>query len=644
MEHSVLGFLGTGAPIHFRLRTMVGAHLRQKVIRDPALLFARAEVRLERRADGSLLLKAAQPLGPYPTTLSEHLLRWAREAPERDFLVERNSAGVWMGVTYRQTLQKVLQLAGGLMALGADAHHPVAILSENSVEHGLLMLGAMHVGIPALSISSAYSLASRDFVKIKSIIHRTSPSVIYVDDAGRFAPALNAIRDLHQATVVVGSERHVPSGAVPLSWLFRSDREAAVARAHSSVTADTVAKILFTSGSTDEPKGVINTQGMLCSNQQAKAQVWPFLETQAPILVDWLPWNHTFGGNHNFNLILRNGGTLYIDAGRPVPALFAQTLANLADVPPTIYFNVPRGFELLVHALRANETLCSTFFSRLQLIFYAAASLPSHLWDALCKLSIRTTGEIVPLVSAWGSTETAPLATDCHFLARHAGVIGLPVPGCELKLLPDGDKMEVRVRGANVFPGYWGQPEMTARSFDEEGFYLIGDTVRFADESAPHRGLIFDGRVSEDFKLTTGTWVSVGNLRLRAIAALAPIAQDVVVVGRDRGEVSFLIFPNVAVCRTLCSELDLEADVEEVLAHPAVREHVAQALTALREEAPSSSTHGVRAMLVAEPPSIDAGEITDKGYINQRAVLARRQDIVAALFDPGQTAVITLSP
>jgi feruloyl-CoA synthase len=613
-----------------------------KVVHDPKLLFATAAVRVERRDDGSILLNSAQALGSFPKSLSEHLLYWARMAPGRAFILQRDVKGAWVGVTYSQALEKILRVAGGLSALNVTAERPVAILSDNTVEHALLMLAAMHIGVPAMSISSAYSLASRDFLKLKSIIQRTAPSLIYVDDATRFAPALAAIRELHKANVVVGGSSVVPIGAVSFDELLRDDQSAAVARAYSSVTPDTIAKILFTSGSTDEPKGVINTQRMLCSNQQAKAQVWPFLYTQPPILVDWLPWNHTFGGNHNFNLILRNGGTLYIDGGRPVPALFHQTLANLRDVAPSIYFNVPRGFELLVHALREDAALRSTFFSRLQLIFYAAASLPGYLWDALRELSVQATGEAIPLVSAWGATETAPLATDCHFTAAHAGVIGLPVPGCELKLLPNGDKMEVRVRGANVFPGYWGQPELTARSFDAEGFYVIGDAVRFADNDAPERGLIFDGRVSEDFKLTTGTWVSVGNLRLRAIAALAPVAQDVVVVGHDRAEVSFLIFPNVEVCRTLWVDLNKDAGVEQVLAHPMLRAHVAHALVTLQQAAPASSTHGVRALLLAEPASIDAGEITDKGYINQRAVLKRRKDILAALFTPENPTVISL--
>ena len=613
------------------------------VVRDPTLLFATADVRVERRGDGSILLNATQPLGPYPRSLSEYLLHWAHLTPDHAFLLERGTGDQWRGVTYRQALNAVLRIAGGLLALRISAQQPIAILSENSVEHGLLALAAMHIGVPVLPISTAYSLASRDFGKLKSIIQRTTPALLYVADYARFAPALAAIHGLHQAVVVVGGDGPPLSGAtIRFEQLYRDGAEAAVEQAFQSVIPDTIAKVLFTSGSTDDPKGVINTQRMLCSNQQAKAQVWPFLEAQPPVLVDWLPWNHTFGGNHNFNLILRNGGSLYIDSGRPVPALFARTLANLKEIAPTIYFNVPRGFELLVGALQTDAALRSRFFSRVQLIFYAAASLPANLWDALTQLCIRTTGEPIPLVSAWGATETAPLATDCYFQAQQPGVIGLPVPGCELKLLPHGDKMEVRVRGANVFPGYWGRPDLTARHFDEEGFYRIGDTVRFVDAKAPELGLVFDGRISEDFKLTTGTWVSVGNLRMRAIAALAPIAQDVVVAGHDRSEVGFLIFPNVAGCRELCPRLQAEADIAQVLAHPSVREHVAKALTALHREAPASSTHAVSALLLAEPPSIDAGEITDKGYINQRAVLMRRKERVDALFARDHAAIIPL--
>jgi feruloyl-CoA synthase len=616
------------------------------VTRDPASLFSKPAVHVARRADRTILLTSPHPLGEYPRTLNEFLLHWTRNASDRLFLCERAPNGNWWGLTYGQAFREVQRIARWLLSEHLSSETPVAILSDNSVEHALLMLAAMHVGIPVIPISPAYSRESRDFAKLKSILSQAQPGVIYIDDYAHHAPALVACAQLHRATVVVGhNSSTIPESALRLDHLPDAGSDLGVTEAYAAVTGDTIAKILFTSGSTDEPKGVINTQRMLCSNQQAKAQVWPFLETLPPIIVDWLPWNHTFGGNHNFNLILRNGGTLYIDGGRPVPALFPLTLRNLRDIAPTIYFNVPRGYDMLVAALRADETLRCTFFRRLQLMFYAAASLPEHVWDALIELSRRTVGEAIALTSAWGSTETAPLATDCHFQAEKPGVIGLPVPGCELKLCPlayGANGYEVRVRGPLVTPGYWRRPELTTREFDPQGFYKIGDAVRFVDESVPQRGLLFDGRVAEDFKLTTGTWVRVGHLRLRAIAALTPVAQDVVVAGHDRDDVCLLIFPNLAACRTLCPSLDACAPLEEVLTHPRVRAYVQHGLRELHAQASGSSTHASRAVLLAEPPSIDAGEITDKGYINQRAVLTRRHAVVDALYESGDPNAIHL--
>jgi feruloyl-CoA synthase len=609
---------------------------------NPERLFGNALIRRTYRADGSIVLDSAEPLGPHPRCVTEHLVHWAREAPNRAYLLERSDDGSWSGATYQSALARVERLAGALLEMGTSPSRPLAILCDNSVEHGLLTLAAMHVGIPVAPISPAYSLVSSDFQKLKSIIRLLTPAVIYVDDFVRYAPALEAIQTLHTGIVVASTrrDRSVPD-VRQLSDLDR-DNLTAVRRAFEAVTPDTVAKVLFTSGSTDAPKGVINTHRMLCANQQAKAQVWPFLETHVPVLVDWLPWNHTFGGNHNFNLVLRNGGTLYIDRGRPLPLQFSHTLANLSEVAPTIYFNVPRGFEMLVPALQDQRALREKFFSRLKLLFYAAASLPQHLWDALNELSASACGKPIPLVSAWGSTETAPLATDCYGEPSGPGVIGVPVPGCELKLEPNGEKLEVSVRGANVFPGYWRRPDLTMRTFDEEGFYRIGDAVRFADESAPERGLLFDGRVAEDFKLTTGTWVSVGELRLRAIAAMVPIAQDVVVAGHDRSEVRVLVFPNIGACRKLCPDLGLNAGPSEIVAHSRVREIVAAGLKSLHDESPATSSHATGALLLTEPPSIDAGEITDKGYINQRAVLNRRKDLAEALFREGHAAVVSL--
>src|SRR5580765_3822437 len=490
----------------------------------------------------------------------------------------------------------------------------------------------MHAGGPVAAISQAYSLMSRDFDKLKRMIALLEPGAIYVSTAKPFASALAAIQPLHSARIVHGET----DGGDVISFrsVAATPETSAVAKAFAAVTPDTIAKFLFTSGSTGTPKAVINTQRMLTSSQQAKAQTWSFLENPQTdlVILDWLPWSHTFGANHNFNLVLRNGGTLYVDGGKPAPGLFATSLANLRSVMPTVYFNVPRGFDMLIAALRGDDELRLRFFSEVKFAFYAGAALPQNLWDAMEELSIKTSGRALPMVSAWGSTETSPLATDCHFQAKRSGNIGVPIPGTELKLVPSGDKLEVRVRGPNVTPGYWKAPELTAQAFDADGFYLIGDAVTFADPDRPERGLFFDGRIAEDFKLNSGTWVSVGTLRVAGIAALAPLAQDIVVAGHGGDEVRFLVFPNIAACRAHANLSD-NADANEVIGHPTIRVAIALGLTRLKAESGHSSGHATRALLLAEPASVDGGEITDKGYINQRAVLTRRAGTVARLDD-----------
>ncbi|MBM5810598.1 MAG: feruloyl-CoA synthase [Gammaproteobacteria bacterium] len=607
--------------------------------RDPAKLFARPAAELTRRADGSMLLRSPEPLQPYSRCVGDWLSEWAAAAPERPFLLERGAGGQWQGVTYAEALREVRALGAWLLQQGLSVERPLAILSDNSVEHGLLALAAMHVGVTVMPVSPAYSLLSRDFGKLKVIFELAPPGAIYVADAARFAPALAAVSGLHRGTIIAGSAGPVPAGARAFAELRATSPGVEVDRAFAAVGPDTIAKVLFTSGSTGVPKGVINTQRMLCSNQQANRQVWPLLLAQPPVLVDWLPWNHTFGGNFCFNSVLRNGGTLYIDEGRPAPGLFEKSLANLREVAPTAFFNVPRAYDMLVTALRADAELRRNFFSRLQMIFYAAAALPQHLWDALIELAQQTVGEHVVLISSWGATETAPLVTSCHFQADQAGVIGNAAPGCELKLVPVSGKLEVRVRGPNVTPGYFRRPELTAEAFDDEGYYRIGDAVRFVDPNRPERGLLFDGRVAEDFKLSTGTWVNVGGLRVKGLAALAPVAQDIVVTGHDRDEIGFLVFPNLPECRRLAG-LAADAAVDQVLSHPAVRAAAANGLRALAREGTGSSTCAARALLMAELPSIDAGEITDKGYINQGAVLGRRADLVQQLYAGGPNVIL----
>ena len=610
--------------------------------RDPARLFAAPQVRLTRRDDGALLLSSPYVLQAYPRCVGVDLEHWADTAPDRLFLAERGPNGQWRELRYGDARRQVRSIAASLLRMRLPQGQPVAVLSDNGIEHALLMLACLHVGIPYAALSPAYSLMSQDHAKLRSLVSRLKPGLLYASSLQRYAPALAAIEGLHQAALVVSDGAGLPHGAQAFSSLLQKGNEdedhAAVSARHAQVGPDTVAKILFTSGSISEPKGVINTQRMLCASQQAKAQLWPFLADTPPVIVDWLPWNHTFGGNHNFNLALRHGGAIYIDAGKPAPGLFDASVANLRDIAPTLYFNVPRGFDMLVSALRADAALRRNFFSRLQLMFYAGSALPQNLWQDLIELSIQETGQPVPMVTAWGSTETAPLATDCHFQAPRSGVIGLPAPGVELKLLPAGGKLEIRVRGPNVTPGYFGQPELTAKAFDEEGYYRIGDAVRFADDSRPEAGLVFDGRVAEDFKLSSGTWVNVGAVRIKGIELLAPVAQDIVVTGHDSDEVGFLVFANVAACRALAG-LSGDAPAADALSHPAVRQRLGQGLGAMRSLGGGSSTYAARALLMSEPPSVDAGEITDKGYINQSAVLARRAALVRQLEQGGDGVV-----
>src|SRR5215207_9187665 len=595
-------------------------------------LFATPAIVADRRADGSILVRSSTPLQPGARCIGDWLEHWARQAPERIFVGDRTNADApWSTVTYEDALKQVRAAAAWILVQGLSAERPLVILSDNGVEHALFALAAQHVGVPSAAISPAYSLMSKDFDKLKSMVTLLGPGAIYVSGVKPFAAALAAIQALHSAAIVSGSAGD--ADAIPFRSIAAMPETPDVEKAFTAITQDTIAKFLFTSGSTGTPKAVINTQRMLTSSQQAKAQTWTFLDIgEKLVILDWLPWSHTFGANHNFNLVLRNGGSLYVDGGKPAPGLFAASLANLRSVMPTVYFNVPRGFDMLIAALRGDEELRRKFFSEVKFAFYAGAALPQNLWDALEELSIKTVGSALPTVSAWGSTETSPLATDCHFQAGRSGNIGVPIPGTVLKLVPSGDKLEVRVRGPNVTPGYWKAPELTAEAFDEEGFYLIGDAVKFADPSHPELGLFFDGRVAEDFKLNSGTWVSVGTLRVAGITALAPLAQDIVVTGHGGDEVRFLVFPSIAACRAHAGLPDA-ASASEVIGHEKVRAAIGQGLAKLKTLGGYSSGHATRALLLAEPASVDGGEITDKGYINQRAVLTGRAGALATLDD-----------
>ena len=574
------------------------------------------------REDGALIVQAPRALGEYPRRLTERLEHWARVAPDRVWLAQRAAGGEWRRVTYAQALASARSIGAALIARGLSAERPLAILSGNSIEHGLLALAALHVGIPSAAISVAYSLISTDFAKLRHIIGVLTPGMVFVDDGAAYATALAQAVPAEIERVML---TNVADGATEFADLLATPPGPADAAA-ARVGPETVAKFLFTSGSTGTPKGVVNTQLMLCSNQQMILEAFPFLAETPPVLVDWTPWNHTFGGNHDFGLVLYNGGTLYIDDGKPTAAGMAESIRNLREIAPTFYLNVPKGYEELVRYLRAEPEFARHFFSRLQLFFYAGAGIAQHVWDELDSVAVATMGEKIQMLAGFGSTETAPFALLCRPDCAHAGVVGLPSPGITLKLVPNGDKLEARIKGPNVTPGYWRNAEQTAAAFDEEGFYKFGDAMRWVDRLRPELGFAFDGRISEDFKLSTGTWVSVGPLRAKLIAALAPYARDVVIAGIDRDFIAILVIPDSAACQALCP------GAADALAHPSLMDAIRAALRTLAEAATGSSTRVVRAHLLREAPSIDRGEITDKGSINQRAVLAARAHLVAALY------------
>jgi len=592
--------------------------------------FAPARVDVEQLPAGGLILRSPLKLESYAANICSYLVDWAEQAPERTFLAERSVTGDWQSVTYGETLASVRALAQALLAHGVSEERPVMILSDNSIENGLLQLAAMFTGFPVSPVSPAYSLMSRDFGKLKHVFELVRPKLLYASNGELFNDALLAL-DLDAVTLVV--KEGVPAGieAVPIDELLATIPTSAIDAAFTRVGPETVAKILFTSGSTGMPKGVINTQRMMCSNQQAITQIWPFITRRPPILVDWLPWNHTFGGNHNFNMILRNGGTLHIDAGKPAPGMFQTTVDNLREIAPTIYFNVPRGFQMLAPYLEQDAEFRDHFFSNLDTIFYAAAALPQDLWERFENLSMAALGRKIAMTSAWGLTESAPLATGVHFPIARAGVIGLPVPGTELKMLPSAGKLELRLRGPNITPGYFRRDDLTQEAFDEDGFYRTGDAGKFADPDDPSKGILFDGRVAEDFKLLTGSWVSTGMVRVAAISACTGIIQDAVVTGHDRDHIGLLIIPNVAGMAKIAG-LSPDASVPDLLGHEGVRQTLRDDLAAHNSRNPASSTRITRVLLLTEALDIDAGEITDKGYVNQRAVLERRHVLVEQLY------------
>jgi len=601
-----------------------GTHpLRLISFGDPA-------VSVDRRADGTVYLRPLRALPEYPVRITDRLHHWASATPDRVFMAERDGDGSWRKVTYVELLKVSRHIASGLLSRGLSAERPLLILSGNSIDHALVAFGALYAGVPYCPVSPAYSLISKDYGKLSYLMKLLTPGLVFADDAAQFAATLQA--NVGDDTEIVTSRGVLDGRAVTrLAELAATPLHPGLDAAHEAIGPDTIAKFLLTSGSTGNPKAVINTQRMICANQVMIRETMSFLKGEPPVIVDWLPWNHTFGGNHNIGLTLYNGGSMYLDAGKPVPGGIEETVRNLREISPTVYFNVPKGYESLLPYLRDDVALRDKFFGRLHAMFFSGAALAPHIWNGLDELSVQATGARVPMLTGLGATETAPFFMSVNPRTSRSGHIGLPVPGNEAKLVPNNGKLEVRARGPNVTPGYWRQADMTEAAFDDEGFYKLGDSLKPADANNVHAGFDFDGRIAEDFKLASGTWVSVGPLRARFIAACAPLVRDVVIAGINRDEIAALVVLDPDGCRQINPALRSN-DVGICARDKEVRRVFRERFTAFQSAATGSSTKITRALLLAVPLSIDRGEVTDKGSVNQRAVLDHRRELVEMLY------------
>jgi feruloyl-CoA synthase len=592
--------------------------------------FGDPSVSIERRSDGIIYLRPEKALGEYPPRLTDRLHHWAEAAPELIFMAERDSGGGWRQITYAELLASSRHIASGLLARGLSAEKPVVILSGNSLDHALIAFGAIYAGIPFCPVSPAYSLISKDHGKLSYLMKLLTPGLVFADDADKFADAL-------QANVPAGTEIAVSYGQLRgrdltlLAELMATPIHPGLDAAHRAIGPDTIAKFLLTSGSTGNPKAVINTQRMICANQVMIRETMAFLKDQPPVIVDWLPWNHTFGGNHNIGLTLYNGGSMYLDAGKPMPGGIEETVRNLREISPTVYFNVPKGYESLLPYLREDSTLRAKFFHRLQAMFFSGAALSPYVWNGLDELAVQQTGFRVPMLTGLGATETAPFFMSANPRTSRSGHVGLPVLGNEAKLVPNNGKLEVRASGPNVTPGYWRQPALTQTAFDDEGFYKLGDAIRPAVADDLSAGFDFDGRIAEDFKLASGTWVSVGPLRARFIAACAPLVRDVVIAGINRDEIAALVVLDLDGCRLINPTLPFD-DIGVTAGDPLIRGAFRQRFAKFLASSTGSSNRITRALLLDVPLSIDRGEVTDKGSINQRAVLDHRKHLIEALY------------
>ena len=611
------------------------------------LTFGVTRVVLNEGSNGVQYMKADQPLGEHALRITDRLVHWAQTRPTQTFMARRiknadGSSGDWRHISYAEALASARNIAQALLDRGLNAERPVVILSENDLEHALLALGCIYAGVPFCPVSPAYSIVSQDYDKLRHVLTTLTPGLVFASDAARYARAIAAtVADDVEVAINSGSSgASLERAATPFQQLLGTEATAAVDAAMQATGPDTIVKLLFTSGSTKLPKAVINTQRMWCANQQQMRQSMPVLADEPLVLIDWLPWNHTFGGNHNFGMTVYNGGTLYIDDGKPTPALMEETLRNLREIAPTVYFNVPTGFEAIAHAMKTDAQLRKNLLSRVKMFFYAGAALAQPVWDSLHQTQEAEIGERIVMGTGLGMTESGPFGI---FVTSHhvkAGDLGVPTPGLELKLVPVDGKVEVRYRGPNITPGYWRAPEATQASFDEEGFFATGDAVAWIDPADIHKGLKFDGRIAEDFKLATGTFVSVGPLRARIIAAGAPFVQDAVITGLNLNEVGALIFPTQIV-RKLAALPD-NASMQQVLTSAPVQVHFQEVVNILFRHGTGSANRVTRLYLMSEPPSIDKGEVTDKGSINQQAVLKHRRALADAMHKG--TLAFTITP
>jgi feruloyl-CoA synthase len=583
---------------------------------------------VERRADGSIILRPRKAIDDYPARALDMLEHWAREAPERTFVAQRDATSAWVKLTYREMLERVQRIAQGLLSRPLSPDRPIAILSGNSIEHLLVAFAATWIGVPYSPISPAYALAAGELKKLKYVLDLLTPGMVVAFGTPAFERALTQL--VAPDVEIVGDVASIAGRKVTQLTELEAEPTPALASAHAQTGPDTIVKFLLTSGSTGEPKAVITTHRMLCSNARMLCQALPFARTEPPVIVDWLPWNHTFGGSHNLNFVLFNGGTLYIDDGKPTPAGIRATLRNLREISPTVQFNVPKGFDALAHHLREDAELRRSFFRRLRACLFGGGSLAQHTMDALDELALAERGTRVPMLSGLGATETGPSVTFTTPGCARAGVIGLPAAGNIVKLAPHEDKFELRVKSPSVTPGYWRRPELTAAAFDEEGFYKLGDAARLLDENDPSRGLCFDGRIAEDFKLSSGTWVSVGPLRAKLIARLSPLVQDVCLAGLDRDYLAVLLLPDLSACAAWLGVPSVT--YEELGANQTLLRELRERLQAHAAQHPASSLCIRRAMLLPSAPSLDQGEITDKGSINQKTMLRLRASAIDTLY------------